>query len=106
VRNAAAGDPVRAEALYQLGRAKWELRETAASIVRVANSKSVDATDDYTLVLADLGVKAIEQLEADYATVGLDIKPPESEVKPQRFFHCDLTEEESDTGQHLLIGYS
>jgi len=42
-----------------------------------------------------IGTKVIEQLEADYATVGLDIKPPESEVKPQRFFHCDLTEEES-----------
>ncbi len=36
----------------------------AASILRVAQAKSPDATDDYTLVLADLGGKAIEQLEA------------------------------------------
>jgi ClpP class serine protease len=36
----------------------------AASILRVAQKKSPDATDDYTLVLADLGEKAIDQLEA------------------------------------------
>lgn len=35
----------------------------AASILRVAQTKSADAVDDYTLVLADLGQKAIEQLE-------------------------------------------
>ncbi|MGE0410202.1 MAG: hypothetical protein AB7P23_13200 [Amphiplicatus sp.] len=35
----------------------------AASILRVAKAKSVDATDDYTLVLADLGAMAINQLE-------------------------------------------
>ncbi|MBY0422866.1 MAG: ATP-dependent Clp protease proteolytic subunit, partial [Parvularculaceae bacterium] len=36
----------------------------AASILRVAAKKSPDATDDYTLVLADLGQMAIDQLEA------------------------------------------
>jgi ClpP class serine protease len=36
----------------------------AASILRVAKKKSPDATDDYTLVLADLGAMAIDQLEA------------------------------------------
>lgn len=36
----------------------------AASILRVAGKKSPDATDDYTLVLADLGQMAIDQLEA------------------------------------------
>jgi ClpP class serine protease len=36
----------------------------AASILRVAQQKSPDATEDYTLVLADLGQKAIDQLEA------------------------------------------
>ena len=36
----------------------------AASILRVARKKSPDATDDYTLVLADLGQMAIGQLEA------------------------------------------
>ncbi len=36
----------------------------AASILRVAKQKSPDATDDYTLVLADLGQMAIDQLEA------------------------------------------
>lgn len=36
----------------------------AASILRVAKQKSADATDDYTLVLADLGQMAIQQLEA------------------------------------------
>lgn len=36
----------------------------AASILRVAAQKSPDATDDYTLVLADLGRMAIDQLEA------------------------------------------
>lgn len=36
----------------------------AASILRVAQKKSPDATDDYTLVLADLGQMAIDQLEA------------------------------------------
>lgn len=36
----------------------------AASILRVAKKKSADATDDYTLVLADLGQMAIDQLEA------------------------------------------
>jgi len=36
----------------------------AASILRVAKAKSPDATDDYTLVLADLGAMAIDQLEA------------------------------------------
>jgi ClpP class serine protease len=36
----------------------------AASILRVAKAKSPDATDDYTLVLADLGAMAIEQLES------------------------------------------
>jgi ClpP class serine protease len=36
----------------------------AASILRVAQTKSADAVDDYTLVLADLGQKAIDQLEA------------------------------------------
>lgn len=36
----------------------------AASILRVAKAKSVDAVDDYTLVLADLGAMAISQLEA------------------------------------------
>ncbi|HXI87013.1 MAG TPA: hypothetical protein VNH64_06110, partial [Parvularculaceae bacterium] len=36
----------------------------AASIIRVAKSKSTDAVDDYTLVLADLGQKAIDQLTA------------------------------------------
>lgn len=35
----------------------------AASILRVAQKKSVDATDDYTLVLADLSAMAIEELE-------------------------------------------
>lgn len=36
----------------------------AASILRVAAKKSPDATDDYTLVLADLSQMAIDQLEA------------------------------------------
>lgn len=36
----------------------------AASILRVAQMKSADAVDDYTLVLADLSRKAIDQLEA------------------------------------------
>lgn len=36
----------------------------AASILRVAQQKSADATDDYTLVLADLGRMAIDQLES------------------------------------------
>jgi ClpP class serine protease len=36
----------------------------AASILRVAQTKSADAVDDYTLVLADLSQKAIDQLEA------------------------------------------
>lgn len=36
----------------------------AASILRVARAKSPDATDDYTLVLADLGAMAIDQLES------------------------------------------
>lgn len=36
----------------------------AASILRVAAQKSADATDDYTLVLADLGRMAIDQLES------------------------------------------
>jgi ClpP class serine protease len=36
----------------------------AASILRVAQTKSADAVDDYTLVLADLSRKAIDQLEA------------------------------------------
>jgi ClpP class serine protease len=36
----------------------------AASILRVAKAKSPDATDDYTLVLADLGAMAIDQLES------------------------------------------
>lgn len=36
----------------------------AASIIRVAEHKSIDAVDDYTLVLADLGKMAIAQLEA------------------------------------------
>ena len=36
----------------------------AASILRVAQKKSVDATDDYTLVLADLSAMAIEELES------------------------------------------
>lgn len=36
----------------------------AASILRVAQTKSPDATDDYTLVLADLSQKAIDQLES------------------------------------------
>jgi ClpP class serine protease len=36
----------------------------AASILKVAQTKSADATDDYTLVLADLSQKAIDQLEA------------------------------------------
>ncbi|MEZ5928891.1 MAG: hypothetical protein R3C55_10500 [Parvularculaceae bacterium] len=36
----------------------------AASILRVADQKSPDATDDYTLVLADLGRMAIDQLES------------------------------------------
>ncbi|GAB4517099.1 MAG: hypothetical protein Kow00133_01290 [Amphiplicatus sp.] len=35
----------------------------AASILRVARTKSPDSTEDYTLVLADLGEKAIDQLE-------------------------------------------
>jgi len=36
----------------------------AASLARVADEKSRDATDDYTLVLADIGAKAINQLES------------------------------------------
>lgn len=36
----------------------------AASILKVAQTKSADAVDDYTLVLADLSQKAIDQLEA------------------------------------------
>ncbi len=35
----------------------------AASVVRVANEKPIQATDDYTLVLADVGAMAINQLE-------------------------------------------
>ncbi len=36
----------------------------AASILKVAQTKSADAIDDYTMVLADLSAKAIGQLEA------------------------------------------
>ncbi len=36
----------------------------AASIVRVAKAKSIDAVDDRTLIFADLGAMLIEQLEA------------------------------------------
>jgi ClpP class serine protease len=36
----------------------------AASILKVAQTKSADAVDDYTLVLADLSQKAIDQLES------------------------------------------
>ncbi len=35
----------------------------AASVVRVANEKPIQATDDYTLILADVGAMAINQLE-------------------------------------------
>ena len=35
----------------------------AASVVRVAQEKSTDATEDYTLVLADVGAMAIQQLQ-------------------------------------------
>jgi ClpP class serine protease len=35
----------------------------AASLARIKREKSIDATDDYTLVLADIGQMAINQLE-------------------------------------------
>ncbi|MBI1365960.1 MAG: hypothetical protein GC153_08390 [Alphaproteobacteria bacterium] len=56
----------------------------AASIIRVAKSKSVDAVDDYTLVLADLGQMAIDQLEATARELLEGTVPPEKAAEIAR----------------------
>jgi ClpP class serine protease len=53
----------------------------AASILRVAKAKSVDAVDDYTLVLADLGAMAIGQLEAAARELLTGTVPPDAAAR-------------------------